>query len=159
MVPGGEPKSTDLGDDRVGVELESTDRLPVGRLERTALAETPNLHGGKGAVFGRLVWEQEDFRSNFHYLGHCLLPPGASIGYHSHQGVEEVYVVIAGSGRVTVDDETREVGPWDSIPSKLGGSHGIFNHTQDDLELLGVAVCATKGQFDFTDLGDDLSSR
>ena len=159
VVPGGEPKSTDLGDDRVGVELESTDRLPVGRLERTALAETPNLHGGKGAVFGRLVWEQEDFRSNFHYLGHCLLPPGASIGYHSHQGVEEVYVVIAGSGRVTVDDETREVGPWDSIPSKLGGSHGIFNHTQDDLELLGVAVCATKGQFDFTDLGDDLSSR
>ena len=33
VVPGGEPKSTDLGDDRVGAELESTDRLPVGRLE------------------------------------------------------------------------------------------------------------------------------
>ena len=30
VVPGGDPKSTDLGDDRVGAELESTDRLPVG---------------------------------------------------------------------------------------------------------------------------------
>ena len=76
---------------------------------------------------------------------------------HGPTGIQPVG--IAGRGRVRGDDETREVGPSDSIPSKLGGSHGIFNDTQDDLELLGVAVCAEKGQFDFTDLGDELSSR
>lgn len=158
VVPGGDPKSTDLGDDRVGAELESTDRLPVGRLDHAALQYGP-AHGGKGHVGGRRIWGPEDFRSNFYGLVHCLLPPGTSIGYHRHEGVEEAYIVIEGSGRMTVDDETQEVAQWDAIPSRLGGSHGLYNHTPENLELLVVAVCAEKGQFDSTDLNDDLSQR
>ena len=156
--PGGDPKSTDLGDDRVGAELESTDRLPVGRLDRDALQYGVS-HGGRGEIGSRMIWQAEDFRSNFGFLAHALLPPDTSIGYHSHQGVEECYIVIAGSGRMTVDDETEEVHQWDAIPSRLGGSHGIYNHTSENLELLVVAVCAEKGIFDSTDLGDDLSQR
>ena len=34
---------------------------------------------------------------------------------HRHQGVEEVYVVISGSGRVKLDDEVKEVGELDAI--------------------------------------------
>ena len=158
VVPGGEPRSTDLGDDCAGAELESTDRLPVGRLDRAALKYV-RCHGGRGEVGVRTIWGPEDFRSNFHFLAHCLMPPDTSLGYHRHEGVEEVYIIIDGSGRMTVDDETREVGQWDAIPSRLGGSHGLYNHTGEDLELLVVAVCAEKGRFDHTDLGDDLGSR
>ena len=158
VVPGGTPTSTDLGDDRVGAELESTDRLPVGRLDRGALKYGP-AHAGKGEVGGRMLWGPEDFRSNFHCLVHCLLPPDTSLGYHRHDGVEECYIIIAGSGRMTVDGETEEVQQWDAVPSGLGGSHGLYNHTREDLEVLVVAVCAEKGQFDSTNLGDDLSQR
>ena len=114
---------------------------------------------GKGEVGGRMIWQPEDFRSNFHCLVHCLLPPDTSFGYHRHDGVEECYIIIEGSGRMTVDGETQEVQQWDAIPSRLGGSHGLYNHTSEDLELLVVAVCADKGKFDSTDLGDDLSRR
>jgi mannose-6-phosphate isomerase-like protein (cupin superfamily) len=158
VIPEGTPKSTDLGDDKANAELESTDRLPIGRLDRSAL-KYAQAHGGKGKVGSRMVWGPEDFRSNFHSLVHCLLPPDTSLGYHRHDGVEECYIVIAGSGRMTVDDETRQVDQWDAIPSRLGGSHGLYNHTQEDLEVLVVAVCAEKGNFDSTDLGDDLSQR
>ncbi len=158
VVAGGQSKSTDLGDDRVGAELESTDRLPVGRLDRDALKYAQS-HGGKGEVGSRKIWQAEDFRSNFGLLAHYLLPPDTSIGCHSHEGVEECYIIIGGSGRMTVDDETQEVSQWDAIPNKLGGSHGLYNHTQENLELLLVAVCAEKGVFDCTDLGDDLSQR
>ena len=158
VVPGGDPRSTDLGDDRVNAELESTDRLPVGRLDRLALKYT-QAHGGKGVIGSRLIWEPEDFRSNFHSLAHCLLPPDTSLGYHRHDGVEECYIVIEGSGRMTVDDETSEVQQWDVIPIQLAGNHGLYNHTEEDFELLVVAVCSQKGQFDSTDLGDDLSRR
>ena len=72
---------------------------------------------------------------------------------------EKDFVIIEGSGRMTVDDETQEVQQWDAIPSRLRGSHGLYNHTQEDLEVLVVAVCAEKGKFDSTDLGDDLSRR
>ncbi|MDP7448620.1 MAG: cupin domain-containing protein [Candidatus Latescibacteria bacterium] len=158
VVPGGTPKSADMGDDRSSADLESTERLPVGRLDRASLSRT-QIHGGKGEVGHRMIWGPEDFRSNFHGLTHDVLPPGTSIGYHRHEGVEECYIVVEGSGRMTVDDETQVVQQGDTIPSSLGGSHGLYNHTQEDLEVLVVSVSAQKGQFDATDLEDDLSQR
>ena len=60
---------------------------------------------------------------------------------------------------MTVDDETEEVHHWGAISSQLGGSHGIYNNTSENLKLLVVAVCAEKGKFDSTDLGDNLRQR
>jgi mannose-6-phosphate isomerase-like protein (cupin superfamily) len=34
---------------------------------------------------------------------------------HKHEGQEEVYVVVRGSGRVKVEDEVVELGQWDAI--------------------------------------------
>jgi mannose-6-phosphate isomerase-like protein (cupin superfamily) len=92
-------------------------------------------------------------------VAHALLPPGTSFGYHRHQTIEETYVIINGSGRMTVDDETEEVYAGDSIPNKLGGAHGLYNHTQQDLEVFVMAVCMQRGAFDSEDLGDDLTAR
>jgi len=44
------------------------------------------------------------------------LEPGFRIPFgHKHSGQEEVYVVVAGSGRVKVGDEVVELGTWDAI--------------------------------------------
>ena len=63
-----------------------------------------------------------------------------------------------GAGRVTVDDETADVQAGDAIPNRLGGAHGLYNHTQGDLELFIVGVCLEKGQIGWTDLQDNLVS-
>jgi mannose-6-phosphate isomerase-like protein (cupin superfamily) len=34
---------------------------------------------------------------------------------HKHVGQEEVYVIVRGSGRIRVEDEIVEVGPWDAV--------------------------------------------
>ena len=34
---------------------------------------------------------------------------------HRHRDQEEVYVVVAGSGRVKIEDELRELRPWDAL--------------------------------------------
>ena len=107
----------------------------------------------------REVWGTRDFSTNFEYLSHLLLPPGASVGYHRHDGVQEAYIIMSGSGRVTVDEETAEVVRGDVAPNRLGGAHGIFNHGTTDLELFVVGVSRSKGQVDATDLGDDLTAR
>ena len=60
---------------------------------------------------------------------------------------------------MTVDDETIEVFVGDAIPSKLGGCHGIYNDSQEELEVLNMAVSLEKGKFDSENLGDDLSTR
>ena len=46
------------------------------------------------------------FLTNWSYVDHLVLPPGASDGLHRHTGVEEVYYVINGDGEVTVGSET-----------------------------------------------------
>ncbi len=39
---------------------------------------------------------------------------------HKHEGQEEVYVVVRGSGRVKVEDEIVELGQWDAIRFDTG---------------------------------------
>ena len=42
--------------------------------------------------------------------------PGKSQPFaHKHENAEEVYVVVSGSGRVKLDDETSEIGQLDAI--------------------------------------------
>jgi mannose-6-phosphate isomerase-like protein (cupin superfamily) len=54
---------------------------------------------------------------------------------HRHKQMEEVYVVISGSGQVKLDDEIKEVGPLDAI--RVGPSvTRAFAAADEGLELL-----------------------
>src|SRR5947208_1335388 len=56
---------------------------------------------------------------------------------HSHREQEEAYVVVAGSGRVRLDDEVREIRRWDVIrvaPEVVRA----FEAGPDGLELIAV---------------------
>ncbi len=61
------------------------------------------------------------------------LAPGARVPFgHRHATQEELYVVVAGSGRIKLDDEIVELGEWDALriaPEVMrcveGGQNGI----------------------------------
>jgi mannose-6-phosphate isomerase-like protein (cupin superfamily) len=49
-------------------------------------------------------------------LSHMKLAPNFRIPFgHKHEGQEEVYVVVRGSGRIKVGDEVVELAEWDAI--------------------------------------------
>jgi hypothetical protein len=49
-------------------------------------------------------------------VSHWRYAPGTrNPGGHSHREQEEAYVVVAGSGRVWLDDELRDIRLWDVI--------------------------------------------
>ncbi|HYP56117.1 MAG TPA: cupin domain-containing protein [Solirubrobacterales bacterium] len=49
-------------------------------------------------------------------LGYQRVPPGYRFPYgHTHEKQEEVYVVLRGSGRMKLDDETVELEEWDAV--------------------------------------------
>jgi mannose-6-phosphate isomerase-like protein (cupin superfamily) len=54
---------------------------------------------------------------------------------HRHQGAEEVYVIVAGSGRAKLDDEVVEVGALDAIRVAPGVIRA-FEGGPEGLELL-----------------------
>ena len=46
------------------------------------------------------------FLTNWAYMDHEVIPPGASDGLHRHAGVEEVYFVMDGNGTFQLNDES-----------------------------------------------------
>lgn len=49
-----------------------------------------------------------------------------------------------------------EVFTGDAVPNRLGGCHRIYNHGQEELEVLNMAISLKKGEFDAENLDDDL---
>jgi uncharacterized cupin superfamily protein len=65
---------------------------------------------------GEARFPSEDLGTGGIGLSHHRLRPGARQAFgHRHRAAEEVYVVLAGSGRVRLDDEIADVGPLDAI--------------------------------------------
>jgi len=83
--------------------------------------------------FGRKPLELEG--GGFSYQ---RLAPGYELAFgHRHRTHEEVYVVLAGSGRVKLDGEVRELRQWDALRVPAPVARGFAAGT-DGLELLVI---------------------
>jgi mannose-6-phosphate isomerase-like protein (cupin superfamily) len=92
------------------MKIESKERLRGG--EGTAVYT--HFSGGEAGQHVRLAAE-------------IALPPGASIGYHQHEGETEYFVFLEGTG--TVDDNGTEVPvkKGDVMITGNGAYHGVSN--------------------------------
>ncbi len=105
-------------------------------VDETASANNPQVE----ARFGRSALGSEHLGvSHFRYAANYQ-PTGG----HRHREQEEVYLVLSGSGRVKLDDEIVEVGPWDVVrvaPSVVRA----FAAGPQGLELLAVGSDRPEG--------------
>jgi mannose-6-phosphate isomerase-like protein (cupin superfamily) len=58
---------------------------------------------------------------------------------HNHKNQEEVYVVVAGSGRVKLGDEVRDLAQWDAVRVHKDTMRG-FEAGADGLELIAIGA-------------------
>jgi quercetin dioxygenase-like cupin family protein len=88
---------------------------------------------GMRGVFGRKHLDSRDLGVSVWSYAANLRVPFA----HSHREQEEAYVVVAGSGRIRLDGEVRELRLWDVVrvaPEVVRG----FEAGPDGLELIAV---------------------
>jgi mannose-6-phosphate isomerase-like protein (cupin superfamily) len=148
----GKYDASDLGDDRVGVPKDPKPVFITMRLDRALLQPVEKMNGGKSVVRYRRALRPEVFYTNWSYVDHAVVPPGASIGAHRHEGVEEFYYVIAGEGRAVVDRETAPLRKGDALPVRFNEVHSIINDSAGDLELMIVGIARVKWALDSTDV-------
>jgi quercetin dioxygenase-like cupin family protein len=83
--------------------------------------------------FGRKHLDSRDLGVSLFRYAPNLRSPTA----HSHKVQEEAYVVVAGSGRILLDDETQELQVWDVIrvaPEVVRA----FEAGADGLEIIAI---------------------
>ena len=95
-----------------------------------ALHELAARRGHESAAYLEFLREQSMS------VGLYVLPAGGVDGQSPHTE-DEVYVVLAGHGRFTAADETREVEPTDTIFVAAGVEHR-FHDITDELRLIVV---------------------
>ncbi len=88
-------------------------------------------------------------------LAEARLPPGCATTPHRHLRTEELYYVLSGSARMTIQGEQREVGPGDAIAILPGQLHTITNTGHGILTFL--CCCAPAYEHDDTILEADAS--
>ena len=148
----GKYDASDLGDDRVGVPLDPKPVFITLRLDKALLKPVTGFHGGKGTVQYRRALPPEVFFSNWSYVDHVVVPPGASVGKHRSEGVEEFWYVIGGSGVARVDQESAAIRAGDAVPVFFREVHSFENNGTDPLEMMVVGVARVKWALDVADV-------
>lgn len=99
------------------------------------------MKGGPGAVTLQHYFKKEEFGgSHFRVCAKLILPPGAGIGLHPHDGEDEVYIVVKGVATVNDNGVTAEVHPGDTVLTGKGTAHSLTNCGQETLEVIAIVV-------------------
>lgn len=78
--------------------------------------------------------------STQHSVAQITLHIGKASRKHYHPEAEESYYILAGRGRITMDDETVQVSAGDAIMIPPNVVHQIFNDSPSD-KLIFLAFC------------------
>jgi mannose-6-phosphate isomerase-like protein (cupin superfamily) len=118
-----------------------------------------NFMGGEGEIPYRTIWDDYDFRTNWMFVNHYVIPPDATIGYHRHDYIEEVYFILSGKGRMTINGITKDIKKDDVGTCVLHSAHGVWNNSDEDLEIISIAVAMEKGKIAHTELELEMRGR
>ena len=143
----------ETADDRVGVTLvKKPTFINTGQLTKESLRPVVKMNGGKDTVFYRRALGPGAFASNWAFVDHLMIPVGSSVGRHFHAGVDEVYLVIKGKGKVHVNDEWADITYGDAVPVRAGEVHAFESSATEPLELIIYGIALEKGKLDVTDV-------
>ena len=102
-----------------------------------------NMRGGEGTVtiLAALEPEKGELLGKGRLFSTVILPPGASIGSHKHEGEMEAFLIVSGQGLYTDGDGSEAaVSPGDVTYTPPGQSHSVRNTGDTDLVLAALIL-------------------
>jgi mannose-6-phosphate isomerase-like protein (cupin superfamily) len=126
----------------------------VVHTDPAAYRPSPAVHGGAGTMAFTALLNRGAVTPEFNFLHRGEIPPGAGIGHHFHNTVEEMFVILDGEAQFTVDGRTATVKGPAGVICRTGHSHAIYNASSKPLQWVNLNVSLNAGVYDNFDLGD-----
>lgn len=98
------------------------------------------LKGGRDTTRVMNILEKEELYGTGRLFGVSIIPPGGSIGKHTHSGDFETYYILRGKALVNDNGNIAELNPGDMVQCKDGDFHSIENAGDIDLEYIAVIL-------------------
>jgi mannose-6-phosphate isomerase-like protein (cupin superfamily) len=93
-------------------------------------------HGGAGSIRFRRVATRQTLAGACNFIDYACLPPGATVGEHTHAASEEeFYLILSGQGEMRLNGRIFPVGPGDLVRNPPGGTHALMNTGPEDLQI------------------------
>jgi len=104
------------------------------------ISERTDMRGGNGTVKIEHFWNKDELKAKTRLCARLTLEPGTSIGFHDHVDEEEVFIVVAGKGKVQDGDKQDVANVGDTILTGNGAGHAIESIGDVPLELVALIV-------------------
>jgi len=110
----------------------------IKQSEAMTCKEAHNLRGGVGRIEMKHFYDEAEFNGLGRLYGLLVVPPGCSVGDHSHIGEQESYYIL--EGVATYNDNGKEVKlyPGDMALCPDGEFHGVKNEGEVDLKFIAL---------------------
>ena len=98
------------------------------------------MRGGEGVVTIEELLTPAELYEKGRLFAKLTLPPGASIGYHVHEGEMESFYIISGEAEYSDNGEIVSLEPGDTALTLSGESHSIKSTGNVPLELIAIII-------------------
>ena len=92
----------------------------------------PHFLGGEGEIHAQMHVD------GLNRILHGVLPPGSSIGCHTHETSSEVIYILSGVGKVLCEGVYEPLAPGACHYCPKGTAHSLINDSDGDLEFLAI---------------------
>ena len=99
------------------------------------------IRNGNGETEMRKILNStEELYGKGRLFNHMILAPGRTIGEHTHEGDNEIFYFLKGSGIYNDNGSPVQVKPGDTAVCSSGESHSLVNDGEEPLEFIALIL-------------------
>jgi mannose-6-phosphate isomerase-like protein (cupin superfamily) len=87
-----------------------------------------------------LLGKDDLMEGHVQMINWAMLPTGRSFRAHYHEDMQEIFIIVKGNARITVDKETADLGQGDTLVIPAGGVHEMENIGTGDVEYIVIGI-------------------
>ena len=111
------------------------------RTKNEQTVEFKCIRGGRGeAEMHKILNSPEELYGKGRMFNHMILAPGNTIGEHTHEGDNEVFYFLKGSGVYSDNGSEVRVFPGDTAICSSGERHSLVNDGDVPLEFIALIL-------------------